>query len=488
MKIVLVFPRWTTNYGIATYFARRASVWPPLNLTTLAAIAEEKGHEVKIVDGQVENMSLPKTIEQIAAFKPDIIGITATTPFYHIASELAKELKHLDSKTPLVIGGPHITILGEKAFSSFWDYGFIGEADKSWPLFLERYQNGEDISSVKGILYRDNGQVRFTGMPDIVENLDLIPFPARHLLKMDKYKLGTLQGRKHFTSIMFSRGCPFRCIFCSNNLYGHRVRRRSVQLVVDEISSVVTQFNIRHFYFADDNLTLNRDYILEMCDLIDKEKLSITFEGSTRANLIDEELIARLVKSGLIRLSFGLETVDPEMRRIMKKEVPLESYTIANRLTNKYGVETLNSVMIGLPGETRETINQLLSYLRNARDIQQANCSIAIPYPGTELYEMAEKEEGGLRLMTKDFLQYRRYGSAGMSVGDLSPDDLIELQNDAFVSIYAAPWRIKPMLKKMGIIGGLLTLIRLIIAIAHKMRKKTSKTAPSMHQDPVNKR
>lgn len=475
MKVMLVYPRWTTNYGIATYFARRASVWPPLNLTTLAAIAEENGHEVKIVDGQVENMSLPKTIEEILAFKPDIIGITATTPFYHIASSLAKELKRLNSKTPLVIGGPHITILREKAFSSFWDYAFIGEADKSWPMFLERYQNGEDISSVKGIFYRDNGQVKFTGMPDIVENLDLIPFPARHLLKMNKYKLGTLQGRKNFTSIMFSRGCPFRCIFCSTNLFGHRVRRRSVKLVVDEISSVVSQFNIRHFYFADDNLTLNRDYILQICDLIDKEKLSITFEGSTRANLVDEELIARMAKSGLIRLSFGLETVDPEMRRIMKKEVPLESYTIANRLTNKYGVETLNSVMIGLPGETRETINKLLSYLRNARDIQQANCSIAIPYPGTELYEMAEKGERGLRLMTKDFLQYRRYGSAVMSVGDLSPDDLIKLQNDAFVSIYSAPWRWRPMMKRMGIVGVLLTYFRLIRSLINILSYRVSR-------------
>ena len=97
---------------------------------------------------------------------------------------------------------------------------------------------------------------------------------------------------------------------------------------------------------------------------------------------------------------------------------------------------------------------------------------------------MAEKEEHGLRLMTKDFLEYRRYGSAVMSVGDLSPDDLIKLQNDAFVSIYAAPWRIRPMLKKMGLIGGFLTLMRLIIAVAHKLRNKTSKTSPSKHQDP----
>lgn len=477
MKVVLVYPTWTSNYGIATYFAKRASVWPPLNLANLAAVAEKKGHEVRIVDGQVENMSLRKTIEQIEVFKPDIIGITATTPFYHIASDLARGLKHSNSKTPIAVGGPHISILREKAFSSFWDYAFIGEADESWPMFLEQYENGKDVSNVKGILYRDGGNVKFTGMPDPIDDLDSIPFPARHLLKMNKYKLGTSQGTKNFTSIMYSRGCPFKCIFCNTKLIGHRVRRRSVRLVVDEIISVVSHFNIRHFYFADDNLTLNRDYTLQMCDMIDKEGLSITFEGSTRANLIDEELISRMAKSGLIRISFGLETVDPEMRRIMRKEVPLESYATANRLTNEYGVETLNSVMIGMPGETRETVKKTLSYLRNARDIQQANCSIAVPYPGTELYEMAERGEHGLRLMTKDFREYRRYSSAVMSVGSLSPDDLIKLQNAAFVSIYAAPWRWKPMLKKMGLIGGLLTFSRLIISIAHLLVNKASKTS-----------
>ncbi len=468
MRIVLVHPTWTKNYGINTYFAKRASVHPPLNLATLAAIAEQNGHEVKIVDGQVENMSLQKTVEEIMVFKPDIIGMTATSPFYYLAVELATELKRLNVKVPIVIGGQHITILGEKAFDSCWDYAFIGEADESFPMFLEQYGNGRDVSDVKGILFRDGDSIRFTGMPDHIDNLDLIPFPARHFLKMGKYKIGTLQGRKNFTSIMFSRGCPFNCIFCSTNLFGHRVRRRSVELLVEEIKSVVSQFNIRHFYFCDDNLTLNRDYVLELCDMIDKEGLAITFEGSTRANLVDEELVSRMAKSGLIRLSFGLETVDPEMRRIMKKEVPLESYAIANRFTNKYGVETINTTMIGLPGETRETIKNLMLYLRNAHDIQQANCSIAIPYPGTELYEMAKKGEYRLKLVTEDFYQYRRYGSAVMFVGELSPSDLIKLQNDAYVSIYLVPWRIKPMLKKMGIIGVFLTLMRLFISVAHR--------------------
>lgn len=468
MKVMLLFPKWTTGYGIAAHFAKKASIFTPLNLAYLAAIAEGEGHEVRIIDGMAEDMSLPLMIEQTLAFGPDIIGITIATPFYHIAINLAQGLK-ANSEIPVVIGGPHITILKEEAFDPCFDYAFIGEAEKSWPSFLKLYEAGKDISDVKGILFRHNGKVKFTGTPELIDDLDTIPFPARHLLKMDKYKLGTLKGTKNFTSIMFSRGCPFKCIFCSTKVFGSRVRKRSVRSLVDEIKAVISEFDIRHFFFADDNLTLDRRYTLEMCDLIDQEGLSITFDGSTRANLVDEELISRLAQSGLIRISFGLETVDPEIRRIIKKEVPLESYEVANKLVNKYGIECLNSVMIGLPGETRETIKKTLTYLRHAREIKQANCSIAVPYPGTELLEMAKKGEHGVKLLTEDFARFRRYGSAVMSVGDLSPNDLIKLQNDAFISIYAAPWRWWPVLRKSGFIGLLLTFFRLIRGIGYRL-------------------
>lgn len=474
MKIILLYPKWTLEYNKFSCFAKKASIWPPLNLAYLAAIAEELGHEVKIIDGEIENLSLKDIINQTESFKPDIIGITATTPFYHIASNLAKGLKERMGDVPIVIGGPHITVLKEKVFESFFDYAFIGEADKSWQLFLQKYDNGDigkgtgnkDISNIKGILFRDGqGNVKFTGEPEPIFDIDSIPFPARHLLKTDKYKIGTLKGTKNFTTIMASRGCSFNCIFCSTKVFGKRVRKRSVRLVVDEIKYVVNKYNIRHFMFIDDVLGMDKYHMINICNLIKEENLDITFEGNTRANFIDEELISKMTDAGLIRLSFGLESTDKNIRKIMKKEVPLESYITANKLTNKYGIETLNSCMIGLPGETIHTIKKTLSFLRNFKEIKQSNISIAVPYPGTELYEMAKRGDYGLKLMTDDFSKFRRYNASVMTVGKLSPDDLIELQNDAFASIYVAPWRLIPMIKKSGICGFLLTFCRIIKSI-----------------------
>ena len=243
MKIMLLYPKWVGAYGVFACFAKKASVWPPLNLAYLSALAEKEGHQVRILDGQVEDMSLEKMIEQAEAVKPDIIGITATTPFYHIVCDLAKGLKRANNKIPIIIGGTHITMLKEEAFYPFFDYAFVGESDESWPEFLERYENGGDISRVKGILFRHDGEIEFTGMPKPVDDIDSIPLPARHLLKMDKYKIGTLQGTKNFTTILTIRGCPFKCIFCSTKVFGSKVRKRSPRLVIEEIKSVIDKYD-----------------------------------------------------------------------------------------------------------------------------------------------------------------------------------------------------------------------------------------------------
>jgi radical SAM superfamily enzyme YgiQ (UPF0313 family) len=465
VKILLIHPKWTDEYGLFAHFAKKASTCPPLNLAYLGAIAENSGHNVRIIDGEAERISIDDMVNKIVDFSPDLIGISATTPFYHLAMNLATQIKKTNNNFPVVIGGPHVTVLKEKAFNDCFDFAFIGEADRSWPLFLDSYEKNGDVSNVKGILYRENGNVKYTGQSESIYDVDSLPLPARHLLKNDKYKMGTLMGSMKFTTIMTMRGCPFKCIFCSTEVFGKDIRRRSPERVVNEMKECLERYGTKHFLFLDGTLTLNRKHISDICDLVQKENLNITFEGGTRADLVDEELIEKMAKSGLVRLFLGLETVDDNIRKTIKKMVPVKSYVVANRLANKYGIETINACIIGLPGETKDTVKKTLSFLRDAREIKQAHISIAIPYPGTELSDMAKNGDYNLKLISDDFSKFRRYNSAVMSVGDFSPDDLIKLQNDAFVSVYLAPWRWKSMYKKSGIIGCFLTFVRLIKSI-----------------------
>lgn len=493
MKVLFIYPSWTGEYGLMSHFAKRAGVFPPLNLALLAAIAERAGHEAVIIDAEVNCMRISEVVQRAQEIKPDIIAMTGKSPFFHLSRQTAAALKQVNPEIPIVIGGPHITIMEKKAFFSEFDYAFIGECEDTWPEFLNRLEKGKDISDIKGIIYRRKDEAVYTGQHVYKRELDKLPFPARHLLPMDKYYLGTLQGRKNFTSIQSIRGCPWQCIFCASAaLNTTSIGMRSAELVVQEMKHVVEVYGINHFMFVDDVLTLYPKHITEICDRIIASNLKVTFEGSTRSNLITEDLVIKMKEAGLTRLSFGLETVDTEMRKTMKKKVPLEHYTKANEILGKHDVEALNSVMLGLPGETPETIRKTLSFLRNDRHVKQANFAIAVPYPGTEFHEIAKRGDQGVQLMTEDFSQYRRYGNAVTNVNGMTQQDLIDFQNEGFVSIYSAPWRWKPMLRKHGLIGGILMLLR-VFRLTVKMtfgkslskENEKRKNSPNIQSKPI---
>lgn len=471
INIAFIMPHWTTVFGGFSKIAKKTSTFPPLNLAMLAAVVEQTGNRAMIIDAEIEGIDVNETIQRLREFKPDIVAFTATTPVFHISSDWAFQVKQA-LNVVTAIGGFHFSLFGESVFHDHFDFGFMGEADVSLRQFLERFGSGESFDDIKGLMYRKDGAVVSTGVAEPANDLDALPIPARHLLRMDLYHVGTLRGVLNYTSIMASRGCPFKCVFCTNRIGGVRVRKRSVQNVIFEIRSVIESSGVRHFYFVDDVLTLNRAYTIEFCNAILESGLEITFEGSTRANLVDDELIAIMKKAGLIRLSFGFETADEEIRDIIKKEVPLESYTTANRIANKYEIETINSVMLGLPGDTRERINKTIQYLRSSRDLKHASFSIAMPYPGTELYEMALRGDHGLKLLTQDFSQYQRYGSAVLEVNGITPKEMLRLQQVGLIKIYSVPWRLIPVLRRMGIRSLIKPAVSAVVALIQETVSK----------------
>ncbi len=475
MKVLFLYPLWTGEYrGISGYFAKRSGgTYIPYNLALLAAITEKEGHQAKIIDGELDKIPLDEMIQESKKYDPDVVVLTGMTPFYNIAVECAALLKKNNITADICVGGPHITIMEEKAFNYEFDFGFIGEGEESWRKFLYAKEKKISFSEVPGLLYREKNQLKKNKRSHTAKDLDQYPIAAYHLLKMGEYKIGTLKGRLPFTSIMTFRGCPWKCIFCaSDQLETTRILKRSITSVVNEIQHIVEKYNVRHFMVLDDVLTLVRKRTVEFCNEIIRRDLKITFEGSTRANLLDEDLVILMKKAGLIRLSFGLETVDEDMRKTMNKKVPLEAYTESNALLNKYKIEALNSVMIGLPGETEKNVWKTLNFLSKSKEVKQANFAIATPYPGTKFHEMASSGEGGMELLSTDFTEYKRYGQAVTKVNNLGPEDLVRLQNEGFVSIYSKYWRWLPVIQKHGIIGLLLTFFRMVKMIKDKINYK----------------
>lgn len=496
MKIAFLYPRWSGEYGLFGHFAKRNSTWMPQNIALLAAVAEQHGHTAYIIDAQAENLSREEMTNRALNLKPDIFAFTCYSPFAHLNIDAANDLKNNGVKEPIIVGGPHITILKEKFLidNPQFDCLFVGEAEHSLPNFLDAYQKDRDLSQVDGVIFKRKDKI-IIGKPQWIPTtikitgstvekefaLDKYPFPARHLLPMKKYRLGTADGRNYFTSIHTMRGCPWHCIFCaSDTLNTTRMAMRSPRSVVDEIKKVQQDFPyITHIFFTDDVLTLWADkHILKICDLIIKENVKITFESSTRANLVEDEMVARMAEAGLVRMSMGLETINTQMRETMRKQVKLEDYTKALKIFDKYGIEGMTSVMIGLPGETDESIEELGYWLDNTREAKQANVAVAVPYPGTEFNDIATSGTLGVELMSEDFSKYLRYGKAVTKVGELTSEDLVVRQNRMFIRVYSKWWRWKPMYNKHGIWGFVLLGVRYYRDLKYRLFGK--KVEPAM--------
>ncbi len=468
MRLSLIFPSWYSAFGTFKHAAKKVSTFPPLNLCIVAALAEQCGWEVQVIDAHIEQLDHEAVVRKVMEFKPDLIGLTATTPFFQNATTLSRLLRSsLD--VPIIMGGTHVSIMREKAFEDCFDYIYIGECEATFPEFLKRFAEGDRSPAVAGVMMRKDGEIRYAGDSPFLEDLDTAPMPARHLLPNDQYFMGTLKGRKHYTSVQMSRGCPFSCVFCACDLHGKRFRLRSLETVMTELEYVVRELGAEHIFFVDDTLTLNRKFIMDLCDEIEKRGLKFTFEGSTRANLWDEEMVKRLKACGLIRISFGLESADPTVREIIRKNVPMDSYAESNRLSNRLGIETINSVIIGLPGDTRESIKRTVDYLCKARDLLHVTLNIAIPYPGTDLLKMAESGQHGLKLVERDFSKYQRYESAVMEVNGILPEELIAMQKRALIRIYSCWWRVVPVIKRFGVKTVLLTALGTVAALVRRV-------------------
>lgn len=467
MKIIFICPTWTDDLGVFSDIAKRRNSQPPLGILYLASVASKRGHFVRAIDADVESYDLDHLVKIIIEGCYDLVCITATSPIFHKAVRLAEDLKSRGYKQPVVIGGEHINIFRKTAFENCFDFGFFGESDVTFGKFLEILETGsDDFSDMKGFIYRRNGQIFETSQADRIKDLDVLIYPALNLLRIDKYVMTFAKYKKRmYLPIMASRGCPFKCVYCSEPLTNPTVRFRSAENVVDEMEKWKKDLLVSHFFFIDSNLTLDRQRIAEICELILKRNLKITFEGWTRANLVDKEILTLLRNAGLIRMSYGIESGDPEVLKIIHKEVSQESILKAIKLTDDLGIEVACSLMLGLPGDTKASVERTISFVKNIPQILYTNFSIANPYPGTKMLEWARSGKYGMRLAVEKFSDYRRYDFSPISVNDLSQSDLVRIQKIGLLKMHFTVKRIFAAVKMLGVFE----LVKLILSFCKRV-------------------
>ncbi len=358
---------------------------PPLGLLYIAAYLQKHSpHEVEVIDSQVEELSYPQLYEKIKECGPDIAGITAMSFTMVDVLETARLLRDACPGIPVVLGGVHPYIYpGETMGFEEVDYLVLGEGESAFTELVNNIGRPEKLRGVKGLVFRDGSEIINTGPAPPVEDLDELPFPARLLTDYTKYN-SLIARRSPITTMITSRGCPYRCSFCSRPHIGKKFRARSASNIVDEMEQC-TELGIREFLVYDDTFTVDRRRVVEVCEEILRRNLDIGWDIRARVDLVDMELLEKLAMARCERIHFGVEAGTDKILKVLRKGITVEDARNAFRWARKAGISTLAYFMIGSPGETREDILQTICLAKELNP-DFVHITMTTPFPSTELY------------------------------------------------------------------------------------------------------
>jgi magnesium-protoporphyrin IX monomethyl ester (oxidative) cyclase len=409
MKVLLINPPFT-QYGSEV----EIQADEPLGLMYLAAYLRQKGIQVEILDAFQGKKSVPiendfyksglsneEIITKITEYEPDIVGIsTMFTMHSKGVHDLAAVVKRISQNILVVCGGSHASALPDLVLrDENVDIVVIGEGEETLLELVDCQTDNKQISDVPGTAVRENGKVKINPVRPHIENIDELPFPARDMVDMNIY-LGD-RYRNDFSmsppraNIITSRGCPYKCPYCAiHSIWRHTWRGTSATKIADEIELLIDNYQVNEIAFQDDNLTLNKKRINDLCDEILKRKLRIKWctPNGVAIWTLDKELIAKMKTSGCYKLTFGIETASLNTQKfINKSHVDLIKAKDIIKHCNKVGMWTHSAFIIGFPYETYEDIKATMDYAIDS-DLDFAAFFIATPFPGTELYDIYLRE------------------------------------------------------------------------------------------------
>ena len=402
----------------------RPQAEPSLGVAYIAAYLMDHmdGLEIRIFQ------HFPKDISLVERLRPDLIGLSSISMQYYSAMRFAHKIR-VRMSVPIIIGGPSITCSPEK-FSNLFDVGVIGEGEQTTLELLQLIMsNGRldtaELTKINGLVFFHNDKLVLTDSREMLEPLDSIPSPARNLLNMnyhlkDKYVFGLSYGRG--TTIMTSRGCPFKCIFCSASHLWEKVRYFSAERVVDEIRELIEVYKVKLVRIYDSLFTAERDRLRKIAEIIDNERINKHAEMGLfcRVDLIDEEICELLVKMGVIYIDFGIESGNQRILNFLNKKITIEQIENAISLCRKYDFQIGGTFMIGSPTETDREMLTTLSFLKKL-NLDRFDFYTVVPYPGTPLYEFCKKNGLLTESLNFESLKQRNVDSSEI----LSEQDII---------------------------------------------------------------
>lgn len=369
------------------------SIFIPLGIGYLAAVLENNGYAVDVIDCQVLKPTRKKLEDELIKRQPDVVGVTSATLTYKPTLEIVKAAREACPNSLIILGGPHVTVMDEQTLSEQPEADIVvrGEGEKTMLeiAHLASKSSLKNLDEVAGITFRKNGQIVHTHDRPFIENLDELPYPAHEHFPIDKYRI----FGKTYLPIITSRGCPFQCTFClASRMCGRRFRGRSPRKVVDELEWLRDSYGGDAFTFYDDTFTFDRKRTREICEEIKKRNVDVQWDCRTRVDQVSKEILVKMRDSGCQLVHFGVESGSQKMLDAMRKGVTVEQNEKAIRWAKEAGIFVAISVVVGYPGETTDMLRQTLDFIGKTEPDYVYAC-VAIPYPGTELYNLLKDLE-----------------------------------------------------------------------------------------------
>ncbi|UCE72341.1 MAG: cobalamin-dependent protein [Nitrospiraceae bacterium] len=371
------------------------NVVPPLGLLYVAAVLERAGHDLQVIDADPDYDNT--IVNNVLEFDPDLIGMAFLTPGYQKALRLRKKLKQALPDKTYCAGGFHTTVKPVETLNELdLDFVVVGEGEETIVEACERLSNGEDLEGVKGVMYNRDGEVVDNGRRELIEDLDSLPFPARHLIDMSPYLKppGIIRGHAdgHQTTIVTSRGCAYRCIYCgSHNMFGRRSRLRSARNVVDEMEHLKKTFGMKGIYFCDDSFTLSPKRVHEFCDELMERKLDMQWACHSRVDQTGRDFMKKMKDAGLVQLDYGVESGSSKILKVLgkggagdRKEQIIKSFQLSKELK----IRTLATFIVGNPEETDADLQESFDLAKELKADYTAFYFLT-PYPGSDIYKTA---------------------------------------------------------------------------------------------------
>src|SRR3989338_1585188 len=442
MKILLANPSQHELYG-----GLQAPEHPPMGLAYVGAVLEANSDKVKIIDIDADKIKESNFIQLIKSSAFDMVGVTALTPSFSKAIAITKIVK-ANSNAYTILGGIHPTIMPEDSLKpDTVDFFVIGEGEDTIKDLINCLKNDQDLSSVNGLGYKKNGDIVINRARELITDLDDLPLPARHLFKNRNY---TYPDALLYPTlpVITSRGCPGNCTYCNTkNIFTKRFRARSAVDVVKEFEYLAKEFKAREIHIWDDNFTTLKSRVFEIKDEVKKRnlRLKFAFPNGLRIDFVNEDILRALKDMGTYSIGLGVESGNQNILNRISKNILIGDIKNKFNLVKKLGLESWAFFMIGMPGETEETIIDTIRFAIEL-DPDIAKFHILKPFPGTKIYDELSKD--GL-ITDNNFDNYGIHTRPVHRLPTLSEDNLLEWQKKAYRAFYLRPRKMFSQIRRL---------------------------------------